>query len=224
MRFVIGGMVLPLALLAAGPAFAAGGAHVIDDAAVETPGTCHLENWVTRSSGGQWLLISAPACTRAAWPNLEIGGFVSRTWSPGTDDTLIGLAPKLTLRSEERGIGLGISASAGYGVDRGRFETASVNVPVTIPAGRRLRFNLNGGWQWSHAGHDLFLGGQAEFALMPNLGLMGEGFTRARGKAGGQTGLRWTTAKGRMDVDFLAGRYLDGTTPTAITLGITLRR
>lgn len=217
-------MALPLGLLAANPALAAGGAHVIDDAAVETPGTCHLENWIARSSGGQWLLNSAPACTREAWPNLEIGGFVSQTWSSDDTDMMIGLTPKFVLRSEESGVGIGIAASAGYGIDRGRFENASVIVPVTIPAGKRLRFNLNGGWQWSQAGHDLFMGGQVEFALRRDLGLMAEGFTRDGGKAGTQTGVRWTTAKGRMDVDLLAGRYVDGSTPTVVTLGITLRR
>lgn len=224
MRVVIRGMVLSLALLAAGPAFAAGGAHVIDDAAVETPGACHLENWITRSSGGQWLLNSAPACTREAWPNLEIGGFASHAWSSDGDDMVIGLTPKLTLRSEESGVKIGIATSVGYGVDRGRFETASVIVPVTIPAGERLRFNLNGGWQWSHAGHDLFVGGQIEFELRRDLGLMVEGFTRDSGKAGGQAGARWMTAKGRVDVDLLIGRYVNGATPTAITLGVTLRR
>lgn len=227
MRFVRLGALLPSALLSAGPALASGGAHVVDDAAVETPGTCHLENWVTRSSGGQWLLNSGPACTRKAWPDLEIGGFVSHAWSDdvGDGDSVIGLTPKLNLRSEERGIGVGIATGIGYGVDRGRFEMASVIVPVTIPAGKRLRFNLNGGWQWSAGaqGHDLFVGGQVEAAIMPNLGLMAEGFTRDNGKAGGQVGARWTTANGRVDVDLLAGRYVDGETPTALTIGATLR-
>lgn len=226
MRFVIVGALLSPALLAAGPAFASGGAHVIDDAAVETPGTCHLESWVTRSSGGQGLIYSAPACTRAAWPNLEIGGFVSHAWSREADDSVIGLTPKLKLRSEERGVGIGIATSVGYGVDHGRFEAASVIVPVTIPAGKRLRFNVNGGWQWSRAGqgHDLFVGGQLEFAMRPDLNLMAEGFTRDNGKAGGQVGARWTPGKGRMDLDILFGRYIDGVTPAALTLGITIRR
>jgi hypothetical protein len=213
-------------LFSTGPAFAAGGAHVIDDAAVETPGTCHLESWVTGSSSGQGLVYSAPACTRAAWPNLEIGGFVSHGWTRTSDDTLIGLSPKLMLRSEERGIGIGIAGSAGLDADRGRFEQASLIVPVTIPAGKRLRFNVDGGWQWSRSSHshDLFVGGQAEFALRPTLGLMAETFTRDRGKAGGQAGIRWTPGKGRIDVDWLIGRYVDGTTPTAVTIGITVRR
>lgn len=207
------------------PAYAAGGAHVIDDAAVETPGTCHLESWVTTSSGKAGLVNSAPACTREAWPNLEIGGFVTHGWAPNTDDTVIGLSPKLLLRSEQTGLGIGIATSLGYGVDRGRLETASAIVPMTIPAGKHLRLNFNAGWQWfrSTDSHDLFVGAQAEFALRPNLTLMAEGFTRDRGKMGGQAGLRWTPCGGSVDVDLLAGRYLDGATRNAITFGVTLR-
>ncbi len=142
------------------------------------------------------------------------------------DDTLIGLSPKLMLRSEGRGIGIGIATSVGYGVDRGRFETASVVVPVTIPAGDALRFNLNAGWQWTRAGHrhDLFVGAQAEIAIRKNLNLMVETFTRDEGKVGGQAGLRWTVAGGAVDLDLIGGRYVDGGTRSAVTFGITIRR
>lgn len=226
MRWATGGAILLLALLAAGPALASGGEHVVDDAAVETPGTCHLENWVTLSSGDGGLVYSAPACTRKAWPNLELGGFIAHGWTRNADDTVIGLSPKLVLRSEERGIGVGIATSVGYGIDRGRFETASVVVPVTIPAGRMLRFNLNAGWLWTRAGHrhDLFVGAQAEVALRKNLNLMVETFTRDEGKVGGQAGLRWTVAGGAVDLDLIGGRNVDGATRNAITFGVTIRR
>lgn len=226
MRRVIGEAILLLALLAAGPVFASGGEHVIDDAAVETPGSCHLENWVTLSSDGDGLVNSSPACTRDAWPNLELGGFITHGWTRNSDDTLIGLSPKLILRSENRGIGIGIATSVGYGIDRGRFETASVVVPVTIPAGEKLRFNLNAGWLWARAGHrhDLFLGAQAEVALRKNLNLMVETFTRDEGKVGGQAGLRWTVAGGTADLDLIGGRYVDGATRSAVTFGVTIRR
>ncbi|HEX7930778.1 MAG TPA: hypothetical protein VF470_07725 [Sphingomicrobium sp.] len=213
-------------MLAAAPAFAAGGEHVVDDAAVEAPGTCHLESWVTLSSGGGGLVNSGPACTRKAWPNLELGGFVTHSWTDESADTLIGVSPKLMLRSEDHGVGIGIATSLGYGINRGRFETASVIVPVTIPAGEKLRFNLNAGWQWARAGHrhDLFVGAQAEIALKKNLNLMVETFTRDEGKVGGQAGLRWTIAGGAVDLDVIGGRYVDGTTPSAITFGLTIRR
>ena len=226
MRSATGGAILLLTLLASEPAYASGGEHVVDDAAVETPGTCHLENWVTLSSGDSGLADSAPACTRKAWPNLELGGFVAHGWTRNSDDTLIGLSPKLMLRSENRGIGIGIATSVGYGIDRGRFETASVIVPVTIPAGEKLRFNLNAGWLWTRASnrHDLFMGAQAEIALRKNLNLMVETFTRDKGKVGGQTGLRWTVAGGAIDLDLIGGRFVDGSTRSAITFGVTIRR
>lgn len=220
------GAIALLAALLAGPAFASGGGHVIDDAAVETPGTCHLENWVTLSSGGGGLINSGRACTRKAWPNLELGGFVAHSWTRGSDDTLIGLSPKLTLRSENRGIGVGIATSVSYGIDRSRFETASIIVPVTIPAGETWRFNLNTGWQWTRAGHghEMFVGAQAEIALKRNLNLMAETFTRNQGKVGGQAGLRWTVAGGAVDLDLIGGRYVDGATRSAATFGVTIRR
>lgn len=215
-----------LAMLMTMPVLAAGGGHVVDDATVETPGSCHLESWVTLASHHSGFVNASPACTREAWPNLEIGGFVNHAWSDGVADTAIGLAPKLTLRSESTGLGIGLSGSIGYAVDRGRFETASLIMPVTIPAGERLRFNLNAGWQWARTTHrhDAFIGGQAEFALKPDISVMTEMFERGQGKIGAQSGLRWTTGKGRIDMDLLVGRYVDGVTPTALTIGITLRR
>ncbi|MBT2187822.1 hypothetical protein [Sphingobium nicotianae] len=216
---------LPCALLTAAPAFGAGGAHVVDDAAVETPGDCHVETWVSATSDGGLVNVT-PGCTRTAWPNLEMGGLVTHGWSAGEQDTVAGLSSKLVLRPEQRGLGIGLSGSLGFGLDRGRFETASLIMPLTIPAGHILRFNVDAGWQWSRAtdAHDLFAGGQVEIRISAGLGLMAETFGRSRGKMGGQTGLRWTVAGGRVDLDLLAGRYLDGATPNAVTFGVTVRR
>lgn len=225
MRAVLAAVVLMAILLPVDRAFASGGEHVVDDAAVETPGTCHLESWITLSGSGG-LVNSAPACTRAAWPDLELGGFVTHGWAKETRDTVIGLSPKLRLRSEERGVGIGLAANVGYGVDRSRFETASVIVPVTIPASETLRFNLNAGWLWTRADHrhDMFFGGQAEVALRSDLHLMVETFARDRGKVGSQAGLRWTVAGGAVDLDLVGGRYVDGATRRAVSFGVTIRR
>jgi len=208
------------------PATASGGPHVIDDAAVETPGLCHLENWVTFSSGNSGLLNIGPGCTRRAWPNLEIGGSLSHGWTRDGNETTVGLSPKLLLRSEERGWGLALTTSVGLGVDRGRVETLSAIVPLTIPAGERLRLNFNLGWHWTRVtrDHAVFVGAQAEIAIHPELNLMVEGFTRDTGKAGGQIGLRWTPGGGAVDMDLIVGRYIDGATRDAVTIGLTLRR
>ena len=198
---------------------------MIDDSEVETAGDCHLESWVTRSSRDQWLVNAGLGCTPKAIQMLELGGFVGQLQSPGTDETMVGLTPKVTLRPAETGFGIALAGSLGYGLDRDRLETASLIAAVTVPAGDGLRINLNGGWVWSEAGpgSELFAGAQAELAVGPSVSLMAEGFTRNHGKAGGQAGVRWTSGNGRIDLDLLAGRYVDGATPTSLTLGVTAR-
>ena len=211
-------------MLAAMPARASGVEHVIDDSAVETPGTCHVESWVTIVSGGAGIATVAPACTRLQWPNLELGGFASTAWDGNARETQIGVTPKWNLRDEKHGLGVALSGSAGMDIARGRLASASLVVPVTIPAGR-LRFNLNMGWQWTRAGgHTAIAGTQAEFQATATLTLMAETFVRDHGRAGGQTGLRWNPRRGRIDVDLVCGRYLDGVSPRAISLGLTFHR
>lgn len=205
---------------------AAGGAHVVDDAAVEEAGHCHLESWVTFASGGSGLANLGPACTPRSLPNLEIDGFATRSWAPGTDDTDLGLASKLVLRSENHGLGVAVTGSFGYGVQRHRVEAASVIVPLTVPANRWLRLNFNLGWQWFRQirRDELFLGAQAEIAIGRKLSLMAEGFGHDRGKAGQQLGLRWSPGRGHVDLDLIAGRYVDGVARDGVTLGVTVRR
>lgn len=214
-----------LGMLHPAVAYAAGGAHVIDDSAVETPGTCHFENWLTRSDGALWSGSIAPACTSLAQPNLEIGGALAHARNSVSHDTTLGLAPKLAIGDEKRGVGLALDASAGFSLERGRIDAASLIVPATVARGA-WRFSLNGGWVWTRTGigHSLFAGAQTEWQATPRIGLMLEGFGRNRGKLGFQTGLRWTSRDGTVDVDCLGGRYLDGQTPTSITIGLTIRR
>lgn len=211
-------------ILAATPARASGVEHVIDDSAVETPGTCHVESWVTIAGDGAGLATIAPACTRLQWPNLELGGFASTAWDGNTRETQIGVSPKWNLRDEKRGLGVALSGSAGMDIARARLASASLVVPVTIPVGR-LRFNLNISWQWTRAGgHAAIAGTQAEYQATATLTLMAETFVRDHGRAGGQTGLRWNPRRGRIDVDLVYGHYLDGISPRAISLGLTFHR
>jgi hypothetical protein len=216
---------LAIASLAGGaPAAAAGGARVIDDAAVETPGVCNIETWFTGSTGSNRLFQFAPACTPRALPRLELGGSITHSWAPGTDDTLIAAAAKLNLRDETtRGWGAAISGGVAYSADRGEIDSANINVPVTIPVGQ-VRFNLNASWLWSRAdGHSAFIGAQADWTVRPDLDVMVEAFAGDTGRAGGQIGLRWTPGGGNVDFDLIAGRYVDGVTPTSLTAGAILR-
>lgn len=210
------------AMLAAVPARASGVEHVVDDSAVETPGTCHVENWVTIIRRDDGIATVAPACTRRQWANLELGGFVSTAWDGNARETEIGVTPKWNLRDEQRGLGIALSGSAGIDVARARLASASLVAPVTIPAGR-LRFNLNLGWQWTRAGGNTTLAGaQVEYQATPTLTLMAESFVRDHGREGNQAGLRWNPHGGRVDLDLVYGRDIDGVSPHAISLGLTV--
>ncbi len=207
------------------PAWCAGGAHVVDDSSVEEPGGCHFENWITRQGRRAGLLVVAPACTPRALPNLEVGGFVLHDRTPGSRATSLGFTGKLTLRPEEKGVGVALNANFSYSADSARIETANVIVPLTIPLGSKVRINVDTGWQWVRTGstHALFVGGQLEADVGHDLSLMVESFTRTIDKPGGQIGLRWTPHQGKVDFDLILGRYVDGVTPTAVTFGLTIR-
>lgn len=217
-----------LALVSGSSALAGGGAHVVDDDATLPPGTCHVETWVTTTGDGDGLVNANPACTLAALPRLEIAAGVQRTW--GSDrSTRIAPALKLNLRSfEEAQFGVAVSGTAIVNLDTGRMETLAINLPVSVRANERLVFHANLGWVHhtvtGEDRHALAWGGQAEYQVAPDLWLMGEVFGRDRGKPGGQAGLRWVTDRGRIDVDLLAGRRIDGTERSAATLGMTIRR
>lgn len=223
----LGAAIAASMLSVASVAWASGNEHVIDDSVVETPGVCHLESWATRFDPRHGLVNLSPACTRKAWPNLEIGGAVQHAWDNGSSDTTIGPALKYTLRAEDTGVGLGVIGGGAWSVRSGRLETASLIVPVTLKLSDRVRVNLNAGW--SHVRADAkrdaaFYGAQAEVGVARDVTLMVEAFRRDGGKPGGQLGLRWNPGGGRVDFDLVAGRRIDGATPRAITLGLTLRR
>ena len=164
---------------------------------------------------------------------VEFGAFASETWMPASmtgqipasDELVVGIVPKLTLRPASTGLGIAVNGLAGYGVDRGRLEYASLTGIVTLPATDSLNLNLNAGWGWNAAGtgHELFLGAQAEWTASSQFLFMAEGFTRDYGKPGGQLGARWMMPGGRVDLDLLAGRYVDSETPTSLTVGLTAR-
>ena len=114
----------------------------------------------------------------------------------------------------------------GSGVER-RIETFAFNVPVSHRVNKRLVVHANLGWigqPGTDDRHALFWGAQAEFAIVPDLILMTEVFGTDRGASGGQTGLRWFTDRGRIDLNLLAGQRIDGGPASLATLRVTIRR
>ena len=219
-------LVIASGLLIATPAWAEGGAHVVDSANVETPGVCHLESWVTHNNAERGSLNLSPACTRRDLPELEIGAAFQHAWDHN-DVAVAGPALKLNLRSTDTGLGVGVIANATLDLRTGKPETAALIVPVSLPVGERLLINANAGWTYGAARAQQsqgFYGVQAILGVSRDLSLMAEVFGHTREQAGAQAGVRWTPGGGRLDVDLLAGRRVDGGDTRAVTLGLTVRR
>jgi hypothetical protein len=207
--------------------WAGGGAHIVDDDATLPVGVCHVETWATLPSDGGGMAVAAPACTLAGLPRLEIAAAVQTDWG---NDAVTTVAPalKLNLRSfEEAPVGVAVSGTAVWNTADGRIETFAFNVPVSNRVNKRLVVHANFGWigqPGTDDRHAMFWGAQAEFAIVPDLILMAEVFGTDRGAPGGQTGLRWVTDRGRIDVDLLAGHRIDGGPASSVTFGVTIRR
>ncbi|HKP77673.1 MAG TPA: hypothetical protein VJU34_00940 [Phenylobacterium sp.] len=214
-----------MALAVTTPAAAAGGAHVIDDAGVETPGTCHLETWVTAYGGGRGLANVSPACTREDLPRLEIGAGLQYL-RDHPDDAIAGPALKLNLIPNGRTVGLAVTGAAGWSFRRDRFETASVVMPLSWAVSYQTEVNVNVGWMYARNAqhrHDATYGAQLNHSLAEHLSLMVEVVGHNHLRTGGQAGLRWNPGGGPIDLDLLAGRYVDGASRSAVTLGVTVR-
>lgn len=220
-------LLLPCLLAAASsPAPAGGGEHVVDDATVETPGKCHLESWVTRYDRSRGLLNLSPACTRRRWPRLEIGATLEHSWH-GTSLTTFGPTLKYSLRPVGNGPGIALSSAMSLDLSTGRIQAASLIVPVTEQVSDRIAINFNGGWSYSRASRRPtapFYGIQVQGQATSRLSLMAEAFGRGRGPVGNQIGVRWNLLGPDVDLDLIAGRYVDGSSPRAVSLGLTLRR
>lgn len=207
------------------PAIAAGGAHGVDDAAVETPGACHLESWVSDLGGGERLVNFSPACTAEALPTVEIGGAVQRVGTPGARRWLAGPAIKWTLREGGSGPAVGLAGSALIDASSGHIDSAALLVPLTFRPTGKVTVNLNAGVGHSRGegAHPLY-GAQVDVAAAKGVALMAEIFGRPDQRPVLQAGVRWTFDRDRIDLDLLAGRQGGAAGNGSVTLGFTIRR
>jgi len=219
------GLLAAGSLCAVAPAFAAGGAHVVEDSEVEEPGRCHVDSWAARQNQHDGGVVVSPACTSTAMPNLELSAALQRNWG-SSRDTLLGPGFKYNFLPEADGVGLGLAGSGAWSTRDGHFDNALLVVPLSLRLNQDLRVNLNAGWSYTHGRgrqEQLFLGAQVEYAIVKDVSLMAEVFGRDGDPMGSQVGVRWTPGAGDVDVDLLYGRRLDGTTPRTVTFGVTFR-
>lgn len=224
-RVSLGAVVMASSLCMAAPAFAAGGAHVVEDSEVEAPGHCHIDTWAARQTRHDGGLTLSPACTPTALPNLELNAAVQRNWGDGRD-TLVGPGFKYSFLPASGGVGLALVGSGMWSTRDGHADNASLVVPLTLPLNDQLQVHLNAGWNYTHdrgRRDQLFLGAQVEYAVSSQVSLMAEVFDRDGDPMGSQVGLRWSPGKGDVDIDFLYGRRLDADTARTLTLGVTFR-
>ncbi len=222
-RRLLAGLVLSGSAAAASPASAAGNAQVVNDAAVETPGVCHVESWASAETHGDGLVNLAIGCTPRStdWLELDLG--TQRTWSDGTRDTTLTPGFKIAAATLSETVSVALAGSVTWGLSDGHAETVNITVPVSFQLNPALQLNLNAGWEWNRDGveHRAVLGGQVMWAASSELSLMAEGFGCTDGIVGYQLGARWTPVEW-LDIDLLAGHVLN-LRGTAVTLGVTAR-
>jgi hypothetical protein len=218
-------LLLVLSIAVPFAAWAAGGAHIVDDSDVESPGTCHAEFWVTRFVPGDGYANAAPACTMEKVPWLEIGAAYQHYWDQVTGAPLFGPQFKVNFQPESEGIGVGLGFNAGVNLQTGALGFASLIALVSFPINEKVKVNLNAGWSYLNADTPdaLFYGGQLEAKVGWDLSLMLEAFGRVNGLVGNQAGLRYTPHDGNIDFDLLVGTYYDATSTRFFTMGVTVR-
>lgn len=202
---------------------AAGGAQTVDDAAVETPGHCHLENWAARTGRGDLQLNSGIGCTTTAVPRLEFDLAVQYNRTDRVGDTTVIPGLKFAAVDFGHGVSLAIEGNVTWGTLADRIETTDLIVPLMIQLRPDLQMSLNLGWEWNRTGvaHRAFYGAQFMWLVDSNVSLMVEGFGYSDGVAGYQAGVRWTPVAW-LDLDLLAGR-LDNVSRHVLTAGVTGR-
>lgn len=223
---LLGTLLWVAAAALAGPTLAAGGAHVVDDSEVETPGTCHLELWVADFVPGDGYANVAPACTTLKMPWLEIGAAYAHYWDQTIAGPLIGPQLKINFQPASKGVGFGLGLTAAVNARTGDLGLASLIGLVTIPVTEKFRINVNGGWSYLDSDNPtaFFWGGQVEVDVGWDVTLMMEAFGRQPGVIGNQMGLRYTpAAHPRFDFDLLIGTTYDVSNTKFFTLGVTVR-
>ncbi len=212
------------ALLSAPPAFAAGGAYVVDDSEIGAAGECKLETWAAAARDREWSFVAAPACVVSF---VEVGAALDRSRADGAWATSVSPKAKATLLPVERhGIGVGIAAGAGIATRTRKADTLAAQIPVSWQPVSEARINLNLGWERDRTvpRDTTTFGAGTDVQIREDLTAIAEVFGRDRGaRPGMQVGIRPTLLDGRLDLDLILGRNVTQARSNRITLGATLR-
>lgn len=227
---------LAVALLSAAPspAYAAGGAFVVDDSEIAKVGDCKVESWVSSADNREFIASSTPACVFNIFQPVELGAQFQRVRFDGEWGTAMILKAKTPMIPVDPG-NIGLAVSGGNAIDlvTGEYLGAFVNVPVSLKFGEQWRVNLNVGSLYDNPHNLLWLtwGGGFEWNFVKPLTLLGEVFGQvghndplhpAFSSLRAQLGLRYTPIES-MDVDVIYGRNISGVDANWITVGLNVR-
>ncbi|MEJ6021173.1 hypothetical protein [Ramlibacter sp. PS4R-6] len=173
-------------LYMAGPAFAAGGHHAVDDAALMERGQCQFEAWADGYRGGQASWHLGPACRVGAW---ELGVNIDRAGLPG-EPAQRTFSPQGKWATDiAPAVSAGIVLTATW--QGGRYAGFQPLVPVTWQAHPQVAVHVNAGRDIPHhaAGRNL-AGAALEWTPQSAWSFVAERFNDATGRAA-RVGARW---------------------------------
>ena len=220
--------------IAASEARAAGGAFLVDDAAVDDPFACKVESSVSLGSNQTFLGVTTPACVLPFFKPTEIGVNIIRTRAPeGVWGTAVLPKAKMNILPVETGkFGLAIAMGSAFNVLTGEYTGSFVNVPVTYTFSDAFKVNLNAGWIYERPNDQHFAsyGAGFEWVALKHITLIGEVFgvvtqhpeARTVVDPRFQAGIRITPID-TVDFDVIYGRNIGGENANWITVGLNVR-
>jgi hypothetical protein len=230
-------LALAIACLVATPsleAYAAGGAYVVDDAAVDDPFACKIETSASFGSNTALVAMTTPACVLPLFRPTEIGINVVRTRTESGDwGTALVAKAKMNLLPVETGkVGVAIVGGSAFDLLSGEYAGSFFNVPVTYTASDSFKVNVNLGWLYERENdrHSATYGAGIEWIPGKPFTIIAEVFgvltphpeARTGADPRFQAGIRITPID-TMDFDVIYGRNIFGENANWITVGWNVR-
>ena len=208
---------LMAAFFAGGSAWAAGGHHAVDDAAILEQGACEVESWLARSRGGERSLHAGASCRVGP---LELGAATDYARQAGTSETGHALQSKW---AADLGAGIAVGLSLTVSTQaraRPRYQGTTAAALLTWTATKDLALHANLGRDFVHRGPDQNRSGlSAEWSFREGWSAIAERYVED-GSHYARAGLRrsitpaWT-------VDASHAARLRGPGASSWTLGVT---
>jgi len=220
--------------LLSGSADAAGGAFVVDDAAVDDPFACKIESSASFASNTAFVGMTTPACVLPLFRPTEIGFNIVRTRNQDGDwGTGLVAKAKMNLLPVETGkVGLAVVGGSAFDLVTGEYAGSFFNVPVTYTVSDSFKVNANVGWIYEREGdrHSASYCVGVEWVPAKPFTLIAEVFgvltpnpeARTVTDPRFQAGIRITPID-TMDFDVIYGRNIFGENANWITVGLNVR-